>query len=124
MAETQMRVKFSDWVNTNPASSSYTVPASPNMRLLINEAGGMISGVGSEEIIERGSGDVKSYALGNEFTDQTLGGVPTSIDISDIDNDTSTAGRQVQFDVFTKIPPVTIPGFYGTNYWIEAVTPI
>lgn|GEM_PF-5199774 len=114
-AETNLSVKFSDWVNS---ADSSVVPASPNMRLLINQAGGMIAGVGSEALIENGSGDIKSYSLGNAYTDQNLDNVATPIDISGIDLDTSAVGRQIQFDVFTKVPIGTASGFYTTNYII------
>ncbi len=122
-AETDLSVRFDDWVNN--ASSSQVVPASPNMRLLINQAGGIVAGVGSESIIENGSGNIKSYALGNAYADQTLLGVPTPIDISaiDLDNDLSN-GRQIQFDVFTKIPVGTAPGFYSTGYGIQTDVPV
>ncbi len=124
-SETEMFVRFTDWVNIADATASVSING--NVRLLINQAGGIVAGVGSEAVIESGSGDIKSYGLGNAFEDQTLGVTPnTPIDISGIDdNDSSdpTVGRQVQFDVFTKIPLGTPAGFYSTDYEISTQIP-
>ena len=117
--ETAMQVRFDDWTNT--ASSSRTVTTQGNTRLLINEAGGIVAGVGlTDSDIENGFGTVVSYALGNTYEAQ----IPSVINISGIDNSPTTAGRQVQFDVFTKLPLDTMPGFYQTNYGIQANTPL
>ena len=117
-SETGMYVKFADWVNS--ASSSQKVLVNGNTRLLFNIAGGGIgAGVGlTNDDIEDGYGTVQSYALGNDYDDQTLGGVPSAVNISGVDNSTA-AGRQVQFDVFTKIATTTAPGFYTTTYGIK-----
>jgi len=91
------------------------------MRLLFNSAtgGGLgaVVGLTDDDIID-GFGDVDSYAIGNDFEDQTLDGAPTAIETAGLDTSTST-GRQVRFDVFTKLPESTAPGFYETDYEIQ-----
>jgi len=114
--ETNLYVKFADWVN----SADSTVAVNGNTRLLFNTAGGGIgAGVGlTNSDIENGFGSVISCALGNNYIDQTCGGSPSAINVSGIDNSTAP-GRQIQFDVFTKIPTTTAPGFYTTTYGVK-----
>jgi hypothetical protein len=108
---------IADWVNT--ADATKIVPTLGNTRLLINQNGGVIAGAGlTDTDIENGFGTVKSYGLGNTYSDQT----PGPIDISSIDN-SSAPGRQVQFDVFVKLPITTVPGFYTTGFGIESLVP-
>ncbi|MEX0917520.1 MAG: Ig-like domain-containing protein, partial [Candidatus Paceibacterota bacterium] len=115
--ETDLFAKFSDWVKSDDETE--TIPANGNMRLLFNSATGggfSIAGI-TDEIIESGTGDVKSYEVGREYTDQVLGEViEAPIDTAGLDTDTSASGRQIQFDVFTKLPEGTAPGFYETDY--------
>ena len=99
-----MFVKFSDWVNT--ISSTATVPTFDNTRLLLNEDGGAL--LASEEDVENG------FSLGNDYKDQA----PSAIDISGVDLNESKPGRQVQFDIFVKLPVDTLPGFYTTEFGI------
>lgn len=116
--ETDLYVKFTNWLHTN---LSDTVAANGNMRALFNttDGSGMGATVGltNADIIS-GFGDISSYEIGNDYTDQT-----TAMDITGMD--TSTAdGRQVQFDVFTKLPIGTVDGAYTTTYGIKAETTI
>ena len=117
--ETNLLVKFTDWLKIG---GSATVPANGNMRLLFNTAtgNGLGSSVGTipETDIVNGFGTVESYEIGNDYGDQTLGGTAQAIDISSLDTNTR-AGRQIQFDVYTKLPSGTPAGFYETEYGIE-----
>ena len=118
--ETQLQAKFADWVNS--ADPTKKVVVNGNTRLLFNSAGGGIgAGVGlTNSNIENGYGTVSSYSLGNEYLDQ----VPLFVDTTGIDNNLSTPGRQIQFDVFTKIPTDTAPGFYTTSYGVNITSGI
>jgi len=112
---TNLRVKFADWVNS--ADSSLKVLVNGNMRLLFNTSTG--NGLGSivgltDDDIVNGIAPISSFAIGNEYTDQT----PGVINIAGIDISTDP-GRQIKFDVFTKLPVTTAPGFYETVYGIE-----
>lgn len=112
-AETELFVKFSDWTNT--ASAAQTVAINGNTRLLINESNGEGGCAGcTDEQIVTGIGPLKSYGLGNEYAAQVL----SAADISAIDRNSTTAGRQVEFDVFTKLPIDVVSGFYSTTYGI------
>ncbi len=123
--ETDLSVKFTDWVNS--ADPTKTVAANGNMRLLFNTSTGnglgSIVGLTDADIIA-GVGPIHSFAIGNQYEDQTLliGGVPTptAIDLDTLDISTDL-GRQIKFDVFTKLPlpPTTVPGFYTTTYGIQ-----
>lgn len=120
--ETDLYVQFADWVNSE--NETEIIPANGNMRILFNRETG--TGIGTtvggitEDNIVNGFGDVDSYEIGNAYTDQKLNDISTAVDITDLD--TSTAdGRQVQFDVFTKIPSGTVAGFYDTTYDIEII---
>jgi len=113
--ETELSVKFTDWDN---ADTTDTIAANDNMRVLFNSvtANGLGAVVGlTDSDIEDGFGDVDSYAIGNDYTDQT----PDVIDISGLDTGNVRDGRQVQFDVYTKLPVTTVPGFYTTTYGIQ-----
>jgi len=114
-AETNLSVKFADWINS--ASSTQTVAANGNMRLLFNTTTG--NGLGSvvgltDADIVSGVGPISSFALGNAYTDQT----PGAINISALDTSTDP-GRQIKFDVYTKLPVSTAPGFYETVFGIK-----
>ncbi len=119
-AAKNLSVLFADW--TQNGGGTGTVSANGNMRLLFNSktGGGLGSSVGaiSDTDIENGFGNVKSYAIGNAYTDQKLGGSTTPIDISGLDNSTRP-GQQIQFDVYTKLPIGTPTGFYNTTYGIQ-----
>ncbi|MBI2096527.1 MAG: tandem-95 repeat protein [Candidatus Taylorbacteria bacterium] len=120
--ETNLFVKFSDWVNASSTSDKVAVLG--NTRLLINEKGGAAAGVGiTDELIVSGSGTIKSYALGSAYENQTLNGTTTAINLTEVDNNPDKAGRQVQFDVFTKLPPETVSGFYTTEFGIRTEIP-
>jgi len=107
-AETNLFVKFSDWVNTE--NSEEIVGTLGNTRLLLNAG----AGVGlTEADIEAG------LSLGNNYSDQT----PGPVDISGVDTNPDRAGRQVQFDVFVKLPGTTAPGFYTTTFGIQSLVP-
>ncbi|OGN19517.1 MAG: hypothetical protein A3F25_00235 [Candidatus Yanofskybacteria bacterium RIFCSPHIGHO2_12_FULL_45_19b] len=113
--ETDLSVKFTDWDN---ADTTDTIAANGNMRVLFNSvtANGLGAVVGlTDSDIEDGFGDVDSYAIGNDYTDQS----PSVIDISGLDTSSVRDGRQVQFDVYTKLPVTTVPGFYTTTYGIQ-----
>ena len=113
--ETDLSVKFTDWDNADTAD---TIEANGNMQVLFNSvtANGLGAVVGlTDTDIEDGFGDVDSYAIGNDYSDQD----PDVIDISGLDTNTVRAGRQVQFDVYTKLPVGTAPGFYTTTYGIQ-----
>ncbi len=114
--ETDLSVKFTDWINS--ADPDEIVAANGNMRLLFNtDTGnglGSIVGLTDADIIS-GVGPIASFAIGNEYTDQT----PGAIDISALDISTDS-GRQIKFDVYTKLPITTAPGFYTTVYGIQA----
>jgi hypothetical protein len=107
-AETELFVWFGDWKNTdNPEEFVETLG---NVRLLLNAG----AGVGlTEADIEKG------FSLGNDYNNQT----PGPVDISGTDNNPDRAGRQVQFDVFVKLPETTAPGFYTTNFGIQSLVP-
>lgn len=110
-AETDLFVKFADWVNTDDEEE--TVPTFDNTRLLLNAG----AGVGLTE------GDINGgYSLGNDYEDQTLGGEATAIDVSAVDTNLDREGRQVQFDVFVRLSEGTAPGFYTTEYGLLAET--
>ncbi len=111
--ETDLSMEFADWVNTVVATA--TVPVFDNTRLLLNEEGGPF--LPSEEVVEDG------FSLGNDFDDQKLGGVPTPVDISEVDLNPGLFGRQIELHVFVRIPEDTLPGFYTTTFGIEAVEP-
>jgi len=119
--ETNLSVKFDDWAKTD--DPSVTIPANGNMRLLFNTStgAGLGSSVGTipETDITNGIGDVKSYEIGNNYSDQKLGGTTQAIDISGLDTNNIKSGKQVQFDVYTKLPLLTPAGFYKTNYGIQ-----
>jgi len=107
-AETNLSMKFTDWMNTE--DSEETVPVFDNTRLLLNAG----AGVGlTEADIEAG------FSLGNEYEDQT----PGPVDIGAVDINPDRAGRQVQFDIFVKLPEDTAPGFYTTDFVIRTETP-
>jgi len=116
--ETLLQAKFDNWINSADADKKVIVNG--NTRLLFNSAGGGIgAGVGlTNEDIENGFGSVNSYSLGNEYSDQ----VPPFVDTTGIDNNLSAPGRQIQFDVFFKIPTDTTPGFYTTTYGVQIVS--
>ncbi|TRZ52542.1 hypothetical protein D4S03_03265 [bacterium] len=119
MSETNLRVAFANWVNSSDATK--TVLTNGNTRVLFNTVtGGGIGGIVglTEDNIVNGIGTaVKSYAIGNVPGDQT----PDAINLTGIDNSTSAAGRQIQFDAFTRIPIATVPGYYTTTYGIETL---
>ncbi len=117
--ETNLFVKADDWVNS--ANSDLKVLANGNMRLLFNSSTG--NGLGSivgltDTDIVAGVSPIKSYEIGNNYTDQKLNGVPTAININGLDISTNP-GRQIKFDVFTKIPAGTTAGFYDTKFDIK-----
>ncbi|RLC36581.1 hypothetical protein DRH29_04295, partial [candidate division Kazan bacterium] len=114
MSETDMSVKFSDWIKSDDSGS--TIPVDGNTRLLIDESGGTGGVIGgyTEDVIVNGSGSLKSYELGNEYSDQS----PSKIDISGIDL-AGRMGRQVEFRVFFRVPEDTESGFYTTEYGIK-----
>jgi len=118
--ETDLFVNFANWSMTGGGSG--TVSANGHMRLLFNTAtgNGPGSSVGSipETDIENGFGNVDSYEIGNSYIDQKLGNTAQAIDISGVDTSTR-AGRQIQFDVYTKLPTNTPIGFYETTYGIK-----
>lgn len=130
--ETQMFVRFNDWINSNYATSedpNNKVAINGNTRLLFNTAGGDIgAGVGgfNNTIIENGYDTVQSYILGNSYDDQKLNpeGGNAAINISGVDDKPTVDGRQIQFDVFTKVPLNTNSGFYSTSYGIKVVNQI
>jgi len=117
--EEDMFVKFSDWARSGGGGS---IAANGNMRMLIDEStGSEIAPMGgfTEDIIVNGSGSIKSYALGNNYADQTLLGVPnTPANITGLDRNGSLSGRQITFYIFTKIPAATPDGLYNTTYGI------
>lgn len=115
--ETDLQVKFEDWVNSS--NSLQTVAANGNMRLLFNSSTG--NGLGSivgltDADIVAGVGPIHSFTLGNAYGDQT----PGPVDISGLDISTDP-GRQIKFDVFTRLPVTTAPGFYETTYTIQTL---
>ena len=114
--ETDLSVKFEDWINS--ADPDEIVAANGNMRLLFNtDTGnglGSIVGLTDADIVS-GVGPIASFAIGNEYADQT----PGAIDISALDISTDS-GRQIKFDVYTKLPITTAPGFYETEFGIQA----
>jgi len=120
-SETDLFVKFANWLRIG---GSGTVPANGNMRLLFNTAtgNGLGSSVGSipDSDIINGFGTVESYEIGNDYVDQKLGGVAQAINISGLDANTR-AGRQIQFDVYTKLPLAIPAGFYETTYGIKVI---
>ncbi|OGM97351.1 MAG: hypothetical protein A2735_03205 [Candidatus Yanofskybacteria bacterium RIFCSPHIGHO2_01_FULL_41_21] len=114
--ETELFVKFDDWLNTTDGVSK--IEANGNMRVLFNSitGGGLGSIVGSltESDIVNGFGDVDSYEIGNDFTDQ----LPSGIETGTLDTG-SASGRQIRFDVFTKIPTDTVAGAYEADYTLQ-----
>ena len=113
--ETDLSVKFADWVNS--VNSEQKVLANGNMRLLFNtETGnglGSVVGLAESDIVN-GVGTIGSFVIGKDYSDQD----PDVIDISSFDISTDP-GRQIKFDVFTKIPVDTASGFYTTDYGIK-----
>ncbi len=118
--ETELFVMFENWLNTTDGVS--TIPANGNMRVLFNHTtgGGLGSIVGSlsESDITGGFGNVDSYEIGSALADQKLGGIASGIETGILDTG-SASGRQIQFDVFTKIPASTVAGAYEADYTLQ-----
>lgn len=124
---TDLSVKFEDWTQSGGTGAILildgSAPLGSNARMLIDESGGTGGVVGgfTESIILDGSGSLKSYRLGNEYSQQQTSpaGVPSASDISGIDL-SADPGRQVEFHVFFRIPSGTPAGFYTTAFGIQA----
>jgi len=119
--ETNLKVDFTDWIKNGGLG---TIPTNGNTRLLFNSdtGNGLGSLVGSvtEADITDGFGTIKSYEIGNNLSDQKLNGTAQAIGISGLDTSTDP-GRQVQFDVYTKLPLTTPTGFYTTSYYMQTL---
>ena len=116
-SETNMAVKFGDWINSTPGLAS--ISANGNMRVLFDTATGngidSLSLVGFEEANITGTdlGSLHSYAIGNEYSDKLPAVIP--IGMLDISTD---PGKQIEFEVFTKLPEWTAAGLYSASYGI------
>jgi len=116
-SETNMAVKFGDWINSTSGLAS--ISANGNMRVLFDTATGngidSLSLVGFEEANITGTdlGSLHSYAIGNEYSDKLPAVIP--IGMLDISTD---PGKQIEFEVFTKLPEGTAAGLYSTSYGI------
>ncbi len=88
--EDKLALKFDQWI-----SGSSTLDAANNMRYSVDDA---------------------------TWTDITANGMypTTDIDVSGVDNDTSTGGRQVTVYVEMKVPAGTTGGSYSTSYGVRA----
>jgi len=116
--ETNLKAKFTDWVESGGGAG---IEVTGNAYMLIDQSsGGAISTLGgfTNTLITSGSGTIKSYAVGNEYTDQV-----TAASIAGLDNNGSQDGNQVTFYVFFRIPAETLNGSYSTSYGILTSTP-
>ena len=106
--ETDMRVRFDDWVNSDGESPGIAVNG--NTRVLFNTVTGgdigSVIGEFTEANIIDGFGDVSSFEIGNAYADQTLGAM---IITPTMDTNLALPGITLRFDVFTKLPVNTAP---------------
>jgi len=114
--DTNMQVQFpTGWLSDSGSIATY-----PNMRMLINETTGQqIAGLWNEGLITNGQGNIKSYELNTTWAGQLLNGTPAPANIGTLDGDTSLAGRQLIFYVYTRIPTSTPAGIYTASYGIQ-----
>jgi len=97
--ETQLGMKFSDWV-----SGSHVIPAAGNMRYFSSQS----SNANSES---------------SSITIDAANTYPSTLMNLNGDMDASAAGRQIQITVEVKIPTGSAVGSYSTTYGIQSTVP-